>query len=198
MDEEYLVDDEDRKRYAAQMERVRLRIDEAAGVVDQIRDERAVVYAAVQLRLAIEEVAFASLVGNRKAMEEAERSVAVNGWDKVTKSLKVINPNYWPRGVREVRGETNEWLDVTGGVAESDVARIWGRLSQVLHARNPWREPLDLKEERAFIQELIGRLRTTLNSHFITLVGGRQKLFCQVGSQPVRVYLFSRVEDEGL
>lgn len=196
MVEEHLVSDEDRGRYAAQMERVKLRIDEALRLISEIRDERGLVYAAVQLRLALEEIAFASLVGNRKAMEEAERSVMLNGWDKAIKSLKALNPDYWPSGVIEVRGEKNEWLDVTDGLVEPDVAKVWGRLSRLLHARNPWREGLDLPTEEQFIRKLIGELRATLNSHFITLVDGRQRLFCQVGSQPVRVYLFSLVDEE--
>lgn len=196
MEDEHLVDDEDRSRYAAQMERIKLRIDEALRLLDEIRDERGLVYAAAQLRLALEETAFASLVGNRKAMEAAERSLALNGWDKASKSLRAINPDYWPCGVIEIRGKTNEWLDVTGGLTERDVAKIWGRLSRLLHAHNPWRDAPDLRAEGTFMRELIVQLRTTLNSHFITLAGGRQKLFCQVGSQPVRVYLFSRVNDE--
>jgi len=193
MDEDHAVNDDDRSRYAAQMERIKLRIDEAERVADELRDERGILYAATQLRLAVEEIAFASLVGNRKAMEDAERSVALNGWDKATKSLRAINPDYWPCGVTE---EENKWLDVVGGLAEPDVARTWGRLSQLLHARKPWRGVPDLEDENAFIRQLIGQLRTTLNSHFITLVGGRQRLFCQVWSQPVRVYLFALV-DEG-
>lgn len=195
MDEEHLVADEDRSRYAAQMERIKLRIDEAQRVACELGDERGLIYAAAQLRLAIEEIAFASLVGNRKAMEEAERSLALNGWDKAIKSLRTVNPEYWPRGVIEIRGETNEWIDVTDGLFESDVARTWGRLSQLLHARNPWRGVPDLKSEGEFMMSLIGQLRTTLNAHFITLAGDRQKLFCQVGSQPVRVYLFTRVDE---
>lgn len=193
MDENHSLNDDDRYRYAAQMERIKLRIDEAQRVVDEFRDERGVLYAATQLRLAVEEIAFASLVGNRKAMEDAERSLELNGWDKASKSLRAINADYWPCGVTE---QKNEWLDVAGGLTEPDVARIWGRLSQLLHARNPWRDVPDVKAESVFIRQLIGRLRTTLNSHLITLVGGRQKLFCQVWSQPVRVYLFALV-DEG-
>ncbi len=96
MVEEFLIEDEDRNRYAGQMERVKLRIDEALRLIDEIQDERALVYAAAQLRLALEETAFASLVGNRKSMEEAERSVALSGWDKASKSLRAINPDYWP------------------------------------------------------------------------------------------------------
>ena len=195
MDEEHRVADEDRSRYAAQMERIKLRIDEAQRVACELGDERGLIYAAAQLRLAIEEIAFASLVGNRKAMEEAERSLALNGWDKAIRSLRTVNPEYWPRGVIEIRGETNEWIDVTDGLFESDVARTWGRLSQLLHARNPWRGVPDLKSEGEFMMSLIGQLRTTLNAHFITLAGDRQKLFCQVGSQPVRVYLFTRVDE---
>lgn len=193
MNEVHLVDDDDRYRYAAQMERIKLRIDEAQRVLDVLRDERGILYAATQLRLAVEEIAFASLIGNRKAMEEAERSVALNGWDKAIKSLRAVNEQYWPRGVTE---EKNEWVDVAGGLAEPDVAKSWGCLSQLLHARNPWRGAPDLKAEADFIRQLIGQLRTTLSSHLISLVGDRQKLFCQVWSQPVRVYLFARV-DEG-
>ena len=69
-----LVDDDDRARYATQMERVKLRIDEAANLLNSIHDERAVLYAAVQLRLVLEELSFASLEGNRKALEQAQLS----------------------------------------------------------------------------------------------------------------------------
>lgn len=196
MEEDYAVEDNDRYRYAAQMERIKLRIDEAQRVITEVRDERGLLYAAAQLRLALEEIAFASLVGNRKAMEVAERSVAQNGWDKAIKSLRAINPDYWPRGVTEVPGDPVEWVDVTGALEESDVAKAWGRLSRLLHARNPWHDEPDFKAEGAFIRQLIGQLRTTLSSHFITMVGGRQRLFCQVWSQPVRVYLFSLVDDD--
>lgn len=198
MEEAHAVEDNDRYRYAAQMERIKLRVDEAQRVVTELRDERGLLYAAAQLRLALEEIAFASLVGNRKAMEEAERSVALNGWDKAIKSLRAVNPDYWPRGVTEVPGEPIKWEDVSGALVEADVARAWGRLSQLLHARNPWHEAPALEAQGTFIRQLIGQLRTTLNSHFITMVGGRQKLFCQVGSQPVRVYLFALVDGEGL
>lgn len=194
MEEEDLIGDEDRNRYAGQMERVKLRIDEARRLLDELRDERGLVYAAAQLRLALEEIAFASLISNRRTLEEAERSVALHGWDKASKSLRAINPDYWPRGVVEVRGDENEWLDAIGGLAEPEVAKSWGRLSQLLHGRNPWRDPLDFLEEGRFMRELIERLRVTLSSHTITLVGGRQKLFCQVWSHPVRVYLFGLVD----
>ena len=52
-----------------------------------------------------------------------------------------------------------------------------------------------IESKSEFMMSLIGQLRTTLNAHFITLAGDRQKLFCQVGSQPVRVYLFTRVDE---
>lgn len=84
-----------------------------------------------------------------------------------------------------------------GGLAEPDVAKTWGRLSQLLHARNPWRAAPDFVAENSFVRQLIDQLRTTLNSHLIALVGGRQELFCQVWAQPVRVYLFTLVDEGG-
>ncbi len=199
MDGETGVEESDRIRYAGQLERIKLRIDEADRIRKEIRDERGVVYAAAQLRLALEEIAYASLVGNRSAMEQAERSLLVSGWDKASKSLKAINPDYWPRGISEFPGEDgnpSKWLDVTDGLSESDVARAWGRLSQILHARNPWHVSSDFKAESTFISDLIGKLRKTLSSHLIKLVGGEHLLFCQVGASPVRVYIFGRVDTD--
>ena len=192
-----LVDDDDRARYATQMERVKLRIDEAANLLNSIHDERAVLYAAVQLRLVLEELSFASLVGNRKALEQAQLSWNQRNWDAAVKSLRRLNPEYWPRGVAEVNEiDKSEWIDIEGGLSEASVARIWGRLSAILHAKNPWDDRLNVSAEAAFVRDLISVLRLTLSSHFITLVGGAQLLFCRVWSSPIQVYLFSQQDED--
>lgn len=190
-----VVPEDDRLRYAGQMERIKGRIDEAQRVIDDLRDERGLLYAATQLRLAVEEIAFASLVGNRSEMAAAEYSLSVGGWDKAMKALRRTNPEFWPRGVIETRGESNEWVDRPGRLADPDVARVWGRLSRLLHARNPWTDDLDLAAEADFVRHLVGQLRVTLSSHVITLAGGRYKLLCQVGSEPVSFYIFERVAE---
>ncbi len=62
------------------MERVKLRIDEAENLLKTWTDERGLIYSAVQLRLAIEEIAFASLVGNRHVLESSSgQSASRNG-----------------------------------------------------------------------------------------------------------------------
>lgn len=187
----------DQVTYVAQMERVKLRIDEADTLLREGKDERCMIYAAAQLRLAVEEVAFSSLVGNRQAMEEAERSIRVKDWGAVCKGLRAVNPDYWPRGIRQVKtGEVIQWVDVQGGLEETDSPRVWGRLSSLLHARNPWLPAINLGEEREFLVSVISGLRLTLNEHLLSLVGDREKLCCQVGADPVRVYAFGLVDDE--
>lgn len=91
MAEDYAVGESDRVLYAKQIERIKLRLDEIHRLNRDMRDEHRVLYAAAQLRLAIEEVSFASLVGNRKLLETAERSIRLNGWDKANKALSNVS-----------------------------------------------------------------------------------------------------------
>lgn len=60
----------DLEKYVGVMTRVKLRIEEARTLLWTAKDERPGLYVAVQLRLAIEEVAVASFVGNRRVLEE--------------------------------------------------------------------------------------------------------------------------------
>lgn len=189
--------DDDRTLYARQMERVKLRIEEASTLVQAGHDERSVLYAAAQLRIAIEEVAFASLVGNRRAMEEAERTTKSKDWETVRKSLRMVNPGYWPRGIEQVRKNDGkiEWVDAVGGLKEHECGRARGRLSGLLHARSPWLPDIDWQSERSFISTIQTRLQVTLNEHLVSMVGGEELLCCTVWSNPVRVYAFGLVEE---
>lgn len=195
MTEDYAVGESDRVLYAKQIERIKLRLDEIYRLNRDMRDERGVLYAAAQLRLAIEEVSFASLVGNRKLLEAAERSIRLNGWDKANKALSNVNPDYWPSGVIEVAHDDGRrsWEEAPDVLTVDEVPKIWGRLSAQLHAKNPYVTPLDLGTEAAFILESSSRLVRTLNSHLIKLAGTSELLFCQAWSTPVRVYLFGEV-----
>lgn len=194
---DFSVPADDRILYAGQMERVKLRIDEADALLRRPKaDERDLIYGAAQLRLAIEEIAFASLIGNRQAMEVAARSTRYKDWDAARKSLRSINPKYWPHAIRQVRKDhSTEWVDADGGLAEGEVSRVWGRLSALLHARNPWSEPFSLEDESAFLQSVVSRLRVLLGEHLVQLVGSRELLCCQVWASPVRVYAFGLVGD---
>lgn len=193
--------DEDRTRYAGLMERIKLRVSEASGLLNAKKarngriDERHLLYAAAQLRLVIEETAYSSFVANRRAMEDAERSMRKNDWDAVTKALRAINPAYWPTGIEQVRRADGsiEWLNQADVLHEVDCARVRGRLSALLHARNPRFPPSNLREEVAFVRRLIRQLTNTLNEHLVYMVGRDELLCCQVWSEPVRVYVFAAV-----
>lgn len=184
--------------YAHQMERVKLRINEAATLMRDRKDERALVYSAAQLRLAIEEVVFSSLVSNQRALAEAQASLDANrDMGGTRKLVSRVNPEYWPRGVTQVTkvDGVTEWLNRDDGLSKKKYPQAWGRLSRLLHARNPFLAPLNLKEEGKLIERLIGQLRATLNEHIIKMADVDELLNCQVGNDPVRVHGFGRVSD---
>lgn len=194
-DPEYRTTQQDRNSYVAVMSRVKLRIDEAEKELRKPQgDERNIIYAALQLRLAIEEIAFSSFVANRQALEEAARSTRVKKWDEARKALSAINSKYWPIGVELVSldGEPDRWDSKIDQLTEEACAPAWGRLSTLLHARNPALPALDLTEEAAFAEDLVGKLRATLNEHLVHMVGEKELLCCQVGAEPIRLYVFER------
>ena len=197
-EDRFQTTEQDRNLYCAVMSKVKLRIDEAGRLVwKRGMDERDLIYGAIQLRLAIKEIAYSSFVANRLALQDAARSTRVRKWSEATKVLSAINPSYWPVGVKLVKadGETDRWDTQADQLTEEACAPAWGRLSALLHARNPMLPDFDLAEEAAFAQDLVRKLKATLNEHLVHMVGHDELLCCQMGSDPIRLYIFGRRAD---
>ena len=93
--------------------------------------------------------------------------------------------------------EELSFASLGGSRKELEQAQLsWNQRSWDAAAKNPWDDRLNVSAEAAFVRDLISVLRLTLSSHFITLVGGEQLLFCRVWSSPIQVYLFSQQDED--
>lgn len=189
--------DSDLEKYINVMTKVKLRIDEARTLLLTAKDERSGLYAAVQLRMAIEEVAVASFVGNRRVLENLNYSLRKVSWKSVRKLLLELNARYWPKGITQVRHPDGqiEWTDADGRIEEEEVAEIWGRLSSLLHATNPYDEPINWPATIAYLREVTSRLILTLSEHILHLYGSTHLVCGQFWSDPPDFYIFENVGD---
>ena len=192
---------EDVRLYEAHMERIKLRIEEARGLLyKKPSDERDLLYAVLQLRIAIEETACASLIANRASFEDAEKAFRLKRFDEVQKALKSLNPSYWPEAVKETApgpkaGAVASFVPVEDALTDADWLKIWGKLSSMLHMQNPWLPKHDIKRNHQFARTVVDKLVATLNAHVTKLVGGKYFVMAQVWASPVRAYSFGLVPD---
>ena len=184
------------------MSRVKLRIDEASELLHTTPiDERDLIYACLQMRLAIEEVACASLVANRSSFESARKAFELSLIKDVTAELKRLNPSPWPEAISEhsepgSTGQPTRWNEVEASLAGADWMRLWGKLSELLHMRNPWAPPRNLAEDLQFLKKVVSDLKQTLSSHVVKLAGGEHLVMARLFTDPIQVYVFQRKDNE--
>lgn len=194
--------EEDVRLYLAHMERIKLRIEEARRLLQKSRfNERDTLYAALQLRIAIEETACASLIANRTAFDDAQRAFRLKKFKDVQKALSSLNSAYWPEAIKDAdpdpkTGKPTKWEPVDGALTGAAWMRIWGELSELLHMRNPWLDSRDIGSDHQFVKKVTGKLVTTLNAHVTKLPGGKYLIMAHVGNSPVRGYTFKQVSSD--
>lgn len=185
--------------YEAPMERIKLRIDEAMGrLYKKPSNESDLLYAVLQLRIAIEETACASWIANRVSFEDAEKAFQLKRFDKAQKALKSLNPSYWPKAVKEAATEPNtgavaSFEPVEDSLTDAEWLKIGEKLSSMLHMQNPWLPERDIKRNHQFARTVVDKLATTLKSHVTDFVGGKHFVMAQIWTSPVRVYSFGLV-----
>lgn len=159
--------------------------------------------ACLHLRIVLEAIVMSSLVANQHAVGAVAAAFDKGDVGQVRKVVKRVNPDYWPRPVRDVRKEsgTSRWEDVDEGfLMESDWGSAYGLLSAALHARNPFGEPLDAKHYRAKLHELHAAIARLLQLHLLT-IAGHEESFVLCGMLYVKdqlgvsVTIFERVEE---
>lgn len=184
--------------YCELMTRVKHRILEARQLVWTAKDERAAIYAAIQLRIAIEEVAVASFVGNRPVLENLNMGLSKVSWRTSRNRLRELNSEYWPTGVEVVKHSDgrNEWLNKENRITEPEVPEIWGKLSSLLHARNPYSEKINWGKIIEYEKVLISRLTETLNEHILHLYDSDHLICGQFWANPPYFYVFRAVDAE--
>ncbi len=128
---------------------------------------------ALQLRMTLELVAFASLVANREAYVR-ERAAFAKDWNAtdMLKRLERLNANFYPRPVKPIRTPDGV-IDLHDSKADylraSEVARTYGELGGWCHAANPYAEPLDYLSVLRQLFQLRNKLVALLDQHQVRL-----------------------------
>jgi hypothetical protein len=157
----------------------------------------------LQVRMIAELIAFASLAANKQVFEENQRNFE-KSWNlaKLMKDIQKLNPGFYPRPILEVPakkpGITNDLVDVTSGFMErEELVEVHGRCGGVLHARNPYGDPIRYEDFEVLIPIWMEKIRVLLNSHVIQLFGNTRLYVVhmkEAHDDRVRVHTFEHVD----
>lgn len=187
--------------YAAALDQMRVRGQIAAEFLEPPVTYPRLESAALQMRMLLELVPLAALVSHRGDVESVASAFRRKDAVDAAKILRRVNPNYWPKPVRQVPTPQgpgrDELVPVTEGfVTETEWQTEWGFLSSVLHARNPF---IGEPELAGLVQRLVAlhaRIVTLLNLHWVDRPG-RSALLGMVMAQDGRAHVntFERLSD---
>ena len=149
------------------------------------------VHAAAHLRLVIENTVFASLFSNRRLLLDAEHNLkAKRDMGETRKLIRRVTPRYWPQGVCAPGILGGAALEPhPDSLAEDAYTKAWGRLSALLHGRNPYLQcRCEPDEIHAWELDLAKQLHATLDYHFIYLPEN-EILYARVASDPIAIQM---------
>ena len=132
--------------------------------------------AALQIRKAMEAIAFASIAPNKQQYEavrkNAEKPIHFgNDWkaDSIFLILEKLNPDFYPNPVSgPTQTSPGHWHygQVTDGfLTKKNFEVLYKRLGKFLHADNPWGSDKGWKQIQADIPPAIAKIRTLLKKH---------------------------------
>ena len=132
--------------------------------------------AALQLRKAMEAVAFASIAPNEKIYEQFRKNATKpahhgNDWSasSIFLNLEKVNPDFYPialgEPVKELPGKFAFQELKDGYMARKQFEKFYARLGKFLHADNPWGSEKGWDNFAKEIPSVVSKLRTLLHSH---------------------------------
>lgn len=196
------VGPEDKQRYADILEEVASRLEAvkdllAAGDAGLANIE----LSALHLRKIIELVVMGSLVTNRTEIEALAKALQRKKVREAQELAKAANPDYWPKGTRPFAGTSGpvEIQAVEGAWREDEWSTVYGHLSELLHARNPYKKPIDMPKERTWQCETRDKVIKLLEHHLVTLVNRDHMLVGRLlfDAKEVEVVTLERLPSSG-
>ena len=136
--------------------------------------------AVLQMRKALECVAYAAIAPNKKEYAEF-RTQAEKQPDytkdfnagKILQLLSKINPDFYPKPISApIRIEPGKWhfdMRKDESLTKNKFKSFYDRLGKFLHADNPWGHDKGLKNLLDDIPEIITSIRLLLSWHFTTI-----------------------------
>ncbi|MGC1416991.1 MAG: hypothetical protein WA817_17015 [Candidatus Acidiferrum sp.] len=171
----------DIEKYASAMKEIKLRTEVISLFLSGQREARyvptTVETIGLQFRKVFELIAFASLAANRIQYSLAHRDFARH-WEaaRLFRNLRRINPDFYPKPVVEER------LDRPGVLhslrkrqedylTENDLITSHGRCGELMHAGNPFGQPIDYAFYQQSFPLWLGKTVNLLNNHQVHLLG---------------------------
>ena len=129
--------------------------------------------AALQLRMVLESIAFASLSAHRDAYSQVHAKFAQH-WKAalLLKELSAIHPEFYPQPVRfdhVKEGGIKHFERVDGGyLTQEEFIELYDICSRLIHMHNPFS---DLKQidVRLSLEGWVSRIQALLDTHFIQM-----------------------------
>jgi hypothetical protein len=165
--------------YADYMTGVRMRLDEvsrilAATDMPEFSQQEA---SFLQLRKALELIAFASLAANRDAYAAAFPTFAED-WKakRILEKIEKINPEFYPMALeapQEIAPGRKHFLRPGSGfMTKDDFVALYQIASEVLHTRNPFTRKAPIIDIKYTVPEWVARIQRLLTWHQVRLVSG--------------------------
>ncbi len=195
MSEDHPVSTEDRKRYSSVLEEMAHRLRGAQEHLDAEPTIATVEYAALQLRKVLELIVMASLVTNRVAVEGISQALARADAPQARKLARKANAYYWPKATEIKNDGSLGPVPDDHVLSENEWGRAFGRVSDLLHADNPYARPIDIPTEHAALADIERRLTGLLAQHLMLLVGANHMLMGQISDNEVAVITFRRAPE---
>ncbi len=154
--------------------------------------------ACLQVRKILELVALGSLVANQDIWNGSLRELR-NAWNAndILKRLRTVNPDFYPQPVIEVPMTGPVKSDIKnlaeGFLTEAMFGELYGRLGEILHAKNPLGPPMDYDYWLKAIPEEMNLIIKLLNSHKIKLLNNPNMFLIHMKDQSdgnVKGYVF--------
>lgn len=197
----------DTQAYIAVMGEIKRRVDVVRAL---IRNEATVLYRAthvesmvLQVRMITELIALASIAANRNLFEE-HRQKFEKHWhpEKILKDVEKLNPNFYPRPVKEVASErpgvVNDLVDIKSGfLTREQLIGVHGRCGDLLHAKNPYGKGVDYKLYERMVPQWLEQIRVLLNCHQVHLLDSKYFYLVHMKEDrddAVHMYTFQRVD----
>lgn len=138
-------------------------------------------FQALQLRKIIEQIMLASLVANAEEYKKVSEKFGTE-WNArlICRDIERINPDFFPKAV--IDDHKNQVLNNTDCITSDQLIDIYGKLHKFLHANNPFGEKYDYQKMSIYILESCKKIINLLNTHTVTLIGGKSILYVVMSS----------------
>jgi hypothetical protein len=174
------MDEADIRKYAGAMKEIKLRIEVITLFLTGQREARymptTVETVGLQFRKVFELIAFASLAANRAAYSSAYSDFAKH-WEaaKLVKNLRRINLFFYSQPVVETLSLSGAPRSLAprqkGYMEEAELVEAHGRCGSLMHAANPFGQPIDHPSYQKAFHTWLPRTMNLLNCHQVHLPG---------------------------